>query len=163
MVGVFSGNPAEGLAMILSSDCVLSRFDQMLNVLRNSPNEYYLTGSRFFGGVRENSDWDFFVQSSPEVIKELVDLGICLVSKHDVQSAIDSAGYFDSLTNQIYHTEEGCGIHVQLVSDVETKFAVQKLLKNSKILGNFLTHEQKNLRKKIWDLAIFAYQAGKAA
>lgn len=48
--------------------------------------DLYLTGSRFFGGFREDSDYDYMGQYTPDNLKELLERGfkvgsVCLFSK----------------------------------------------------------------------------------
>ena len=38
-----------------------------VTLLHSAPFEFYLTGSRYIGGARPDSDWDFIVQDSPEI------------------------------------------------------------------------------------------------
>lgn len=46
------------------------------DILRDNKNfDFTLTGSRFFGPCREDSDWDYFVEDSPELIRFLYDNG----------------------------------------------------------------------------------------
>ena len=91
---------------------------------------FYLTGSRFFGGVTDNSDWDFFTLDNIEVRCQLVDYG------------------FESNANEIYSgdteivnvvskfcidpdTGRPVKVDVQLLKALEKKVAVQEALKKT--------------------------------
>ncbi len=47
----------------------------VLESMRACPIEFYLTGSRRFGPVRDGSDYDFFTQDTPTIRPALMDLG----------------------------------------------------------------------------------------
>lgn len=47
----------------------------VLDYLAHSQHKFYLTGSRFFGGAKADSDYDFFTQDCVEVRAELGRLG----------------------------------------------------------------------------------------
>jgi hypothetical protein len=77
--------------------------------MESSKIRFFLTGSRFFGWERPDSDWDFFTESTVGVATTLRLLGF----REDL-----TEGYQDGLTRQIF---VGHSIHVQLVNSVVRK------------------------------------------
>jgi hypothetical protein len=90
----------------------------LLAVLDNSEFTFYLTGSRFFGGARADSDWDFMAETS----KELKDF-LC-----DNRFLYESCNYSrDRWTTAVFaNSNNGTAVHVQLCTDVESKLRAQK-------------------------------------
>lgn len=92
--------------------------------LLKSDQQYYLTGSRYFGGVNDNSDWDFIAKNCNEVLTELVDMGFL---------EVDHSTYNDPTVAMVMRLgREGyrTTIDVQLVDKLETKLFIQNVLKN---------------------------------
>ena len=111
---------------------------------QNSDFLFYLTGSRYFGGAEENSDWDFFVQYDDNVVKFLVSLGFEL--RHATE-------YKDTeLVKFMRHKEKK--IDVQLVKDAALKMLVQILLASEPMRRHY-NGMVKITRWYLWD---FAYQ-----
>lgn len=90
----------------------------MIRDLNNDLIAYYLTGSRFFGGVNNASDWDFFTQHSDSTEQTLRYLGF---------QPVNEVGERDKLivSSWIYRQPN---FHIMLVSDVELKLEAQNYL-----------------------------------
>lgn len=89
----------------------------IISKMRASEFQFCLTGSRYFGPLRSNADWDFFVQNSPEVRKFLMSLGF---------EILPSLGYVDStITCVMRHFD---GFDVQLIKDYKIKKRAQEWL-----------------------------------
>lgn len=82
---------------------------EKLAVLSSSEFKFRLTGSRFFGRATSASDYDFYIESSPEVEDFLAKLGF--------EENGDSSHYHqDRLMHKLYTLEAyGHTIHVQLI------------------------------------------------
>lgn len=113
-----------------------------LSILRESSFEFHLTGSRFFGTATQGSDWDFFVQDSPEVQKWLISRNANQV-KHPLYETPTSVWILN-------------GIHIQLVEDVQAKIKAQNL-----ILRWDLYKFDKPTMKKIWSALLEAVKNDK--
>ena len=110
----------------------------------------HITGSRYFGGVHAQSDWDFFVEDT-----EIVRL---YLSGRGFKPTIGEGVYADTLTNDVW----GDGIsHIQLVSDADHKEAAQRAIKTTGALRVALECVTRPVNKRkmqqiIWNLAIEA-------
>lgn len=114
------------------------------------PFDFYLTGSRFWGNAKEDSDWDFYTLNTPDVQRYLEK--IC-----EFKLAQAAEYGEDTTITRVY--EKGVGadkIQVQLVTNVEHKTAVQYLLKELYPDG-FASKEQ---AKAAWKLALVCYGRG---
>ena len=116
--------------------------------LMTSPYEFYLTGSRFFGTAKPNSDWDFFVQQENSEALEsfLKKLGF-------VQALFTS--YKDMLVDKVYRNMQE-KIDIQIVKSAKTKLAVQEYIyslgKNVGFARAF--HAMTKYEKThVWDMA----------
>jgi len=114
-----------------------------------SINTYYLTGSRFFGNFKEDSDWDFFAFASEETRRELVTMGF---KRINCENFID-LGYNQDQFVDILELEVIDGVvQVQLVNNIEAKTQVQNFIKS------FYLHQfnsmSKNERKELWTLLL---------
>lgn len=114
----------------------------------------HLTGSRFFGNAKSDSDYDFFVSDDDLVgaIETLSKSGLKLTKQSDVSS------YSDLLTLRVYTVSKGdiyLPIHLQVVSDLEWRLRAQNLLDNLPyaLKYGFLASE-KSERKHIWNWAL---------
>lgn len=112
----------------------------MLDTLKNSKFEFYLTGSQFFGGAESDSDWDFFAQDSPDVWDYLHALKFVWVPNEGYKDATSVFYYRDRVTDTAYH--------IQLVPDVAHKLRAQMMLKP------FLKYIPKNLHRILWNEAL---------
>jgi len=112
--------------------------------MENSNQEFYLTGSRFFGTHNENSDWDFFTEDCPEVRKELENLGF----------VEEQNSYSDDLTNKVY-VHQSARIHVQCVKNVWAKTVIQDCIAElSNEIPSFLKNASKSRKKWLWQTLV---------
>lgn len=84
--------------------------------LAESPYQFYITGSRFFGGSTPQSDWDYFAQNDEKVLQFLQSLGF---------KSAKTNTYSDPGIKFLLIKED---VQVQLVSDAIAKDAVQKMI-----------------------------------
>jgi hypothetical protein len=112
--------------------------------LLNPPQEFVLTGSRFFGDSNLGSDWDYFTQNTPEIEEWIKNKGGLLLSL---------SIYTDRHTVKVYRLLiEGLAmIDIQLVKDVNTKREAQNKIFNNG-LGSYLVN--KSLAKCIWNAVL---------
>lgn len=103
---------------------------EKLKILDNSKFEFHLTGSRYFDTADENSDYDFFTQSSEAVVAFLEREGFVW---HQATK----------YTEQVYRWGM---IDIQLVTDVMHKKRVQHLLS----LTGALNGATKSQARFIW-------------
>ena len=111
-------------------------------VLQASEFKFYYTGSKFFGGMTEKSDIDFFTQDSKEVRKFLEDNGFSLD---------ESNSYSEKGCSAVYEYYSHPRIHVQVVGGVNIKIDAQNLLLAS---GVRMSSIPKISRRYVWDVAI---------
>jgi len=83
--------------------------EEILIKMCKSSLQFFLTGSRFFGWEKPDSDWDFFTQTSPRTAEVLRAFGL----REDT-----SQSYQDGLTRKVF---VGHSVHVQLVTSVTIK------------------------------------------
>lgn len=83
---------------------------------------FYLTGSRFWGTAKDNSDWDLFVEDSDEIRNWLFQMGFC---SHRNRYAGDKecSGVLE------YVSSVGHVIQVQLVRNILKKRKAQFILR----------------------------------
>ena len=82
---------------------------------------FYLTGSRFFGTSRQDSDYDFFTACDADTIRHLLDMGFVILSRHN---------YIDSNTLFVLrYISENLQVDVQIESDVLKKNRAQSIIK----------------------------------
>jgi hypothetical protein len=110
-----------------------------LEVLNELPEVFYLTGSRFFGTAKKDSDWDFFAQDSHSLVQVLIQLGFKVIALSD---------YKDKNSALILKMDD---VHVQLVKDSALKDRAQKILLESGVMKN----TPKTEHTKLWNLALF--------
>ncbi len=115
-----------------------------LEFISSSTVLFYLTGSRFFGTQREDSDYDFFTKANPVTEKLLDENGFHL----------DSESYeCDRVMTKVYKRDN---VHVQLVNNVRAKQWVQTKL--HPFVWN--TKPSKEHLKLLWRLALTIYDGG---
>lgn len=137
---------------------------KVIYLLMSAPFDFYLTGSRFFGNVTPNSDYDFFVKESHALHLFLAKNGF-LPDVH--------ARYVEDMSyTTIYMVEiETSIVQVQVVK--EDKFWVKKEAQDllEKMYGSVNCVAgiplglpgDKTVHKHIWELAKFAVQVNKQA
>lgn len=101
-----------------------SVFPSIVETLTEAPFNFYLTGSRTMGGVNKDSDWDFFVENSKEVIEFLNSIGF---------EKDNDSGYIDPTMVAVYygyceHHGRRVKVDIQLVDNALLKLSVQQLL-----------------------------------
>jgi len=101
----------------------------VFDCLNAAPDNFYLTGSQFFYG--HGNDTDFYVQNRPGLSEWLISIGFRLHG---------SSNYSDTNCEAVYRHRK---IDIQLVSDVTLKTKVQMWFKSKGILNP--TTEQWNL------------------
>jgi hypothetical protein len=91
-----------------------------LEVLQNAKHKFTLTGSRYIGGHRPKSDWDFVAEDSRSVR--------AFLSKNGFEDLKDKAvtSDMDGHTSTIYQSGR---IQVQLSKNVEAKLFARNLIK----------------------------------
>ena len=111
--------------------CNENRITDILETIRNSPFEFYLTGSRFFSShVPENSDWDFFVQDL------FSDLSLGLPS---IYSWLDQNGFIKKEFHPYVDGDntaevwERGNVDIQIVKDAKKKNKIQEMAKKRNI------------------------------
>lgn len=114
--------------------------------------EFHLTGSRYFGTERSDSDWDFFVESQPGLIDWLVTHGFCK----------DSVSYNLSASQNITEVwkHESEKVHIQICRDLWTRYSVQDALRDFGY-GDLISRTTKDQRRLLWDLAFDLFEAGR--
>lgn len=120
-----------------------------VDIIRLAPMTFRLTGSRYFGTDRPDSDWDFFVQDAENTADFLTKNGFRL----------DSVSYKeDSNITRVFKKDN---VHVQLVQDEKKKILLQCLLKPVfQFLSLDLNRGTKTLNRAIWQAAYDCYEAG---
>ena len=118
-------------------------------------HHFYLTGSRFFGGVTDESDWDFFALYSEEVRCQLIDYGF--ESNADETYSGDTE-IIEVLSKFCINPDTGklVKVDVQLLKALEKKVAVQKALKRT-----WANHQRlpgdKTMKCRLWLAAYAGY------
>ena len=123
-------------------------FPVIIKSLTDSPFQFYLTGSRFFGGATRDSDWDFFTKYTPEVLGYLSAMGF----EKDFDSSYDDPSVDAVYYGYCEHQGHRVKVDVQLVNDAYAKLEVQKALSTCWPSG--LSHFDKETRKAIWKAAL---------
>lgn len=110
--------------------------------LQQSSHQFYLTGSRYFGGANLDSDWDFFAEWSIELSAWLQALGF---------KEKEVLVYQDETVLQImlFTDIDAINVHIQLVKGASHKNAVQSSL--PKALMQKIPHDCRHL---LWDYAL---------
>lgn len=128
----------------------------ILDILRDSPIQFVLTGSRFFGTARPDSDWDFYTKDDNQTSAFLRNNGFVAVSKGSYADDPNCARVFlwrDKNFNWVENIQEKDvhpDVHVQLVANIQLKNDIQNALKKTNI---FSTPCTKSFARDIWKLA----------
>lgn len=129
----------------VQSEC----FVTIMQKMGESDQEYFLTGSRFFGTHSQSSDYDFFTVYSEKMENDLKALGFTEITNHE---------YLDDHTFcKIYEFVDRMGtIQIQLVKSemIDAKIRAQKLLKQYHDTHQLPT--DKESIRLLWQFAIFA-------
>lgn len=120
-----------------------ARYKLVLKELAQSDRTFWLTGSRFFGTHRSNSDYDFFTQDDVDIERYLCEeLGF-----HREWGE----SYSDPIAKSCWKKDN---IHVQVVKDADLKLEVQMWLKKHPRLLSC----DKTMNKGVWTTAITVFQ-----
>ena len=115
--------------------------DSIVRKMEEFPGKFYLTGSRFFGGVHSKSDWDYFTNDTYKTRAFLQLLGFV----EDQKSA--ELQYDDFSLNTVFVLND---IHIQLVKDAFVKNKAQTFLLENVPMKSI----PKASRKYVWNLAL---------
>lgn len=122
---------------------------EVVAIMENKEFIFYLTGSRYFGGFNQWSDWDLFAEDTEEIRQYLLDSGM--------QENTLERYKGDALNPSIFVLNEGWGsrqIHVQLYVKIDVKIKAQKIvpyLKDYVISPN--SHFLSRKDREIWAIA----------
>jgi hypothetical protein len=130
---VVNVKPFQEKAMIDFGSMFSGKMEMAIEFLHGMKEPFTLTGSRYFGGYSEKSDWDFFAEHSEQLQNSLVNYGFTLTQDYTNMSHVVAVLAFH-------------GIHVQLVRDAALKRSVQEKLRNRGIMRGLT----KEVRKLIW-------------
>jgi hypothetical protein len=130
---VVNVKPFQEKAMIDFGSMFSGKIKTAIEFLHNMKEPFTLTGSRYFGGYSERSDWDFFAEYSEQLQETLVNYGFRISHDYTGMSHVVSVLAWGS-------------IHVQLVRDAALKRNVQEKLRNRGIMRGLT----KEVRKLIW-------------
>lgn len=72
----------------------LNDYRSPFQILESLENQFFLTGSRRFGGAREKSDYDFFVQDDGKISEILISHGFKKVSDDERYNTIPNTVVF---------------------------------------------------------------------
>ena len=117
--------------------------NSVVHSLNSSTYKFVLTGSRFFGTCRPESDWDFFTDNGEAIQQYLVSYGF---------KRLETSSYVDSSIVEVLRHPDG--VDVQLVEDAGLKAAAQQILAG---MLAFLPRDafvDGKKRKEIWDAAL---------
>ena len=122
--------------------------------IKNSPKTFAATGSRFFGGATENSDWDFFVEYDECLYDFLISQGFVDISTIEIDIVKGNTNqYSDNSIVQVM--EKVCTdgtVQIQLLQQgmFNLKLAAQKFLAYTFVMQAI----PKDQRKAMWNVAM---------
>lgn len=131
----------------------------ILDTLKDSPFEFYPTGSRYFGNFRESSDYDFFAKDTDQLCSFLIDNKFVPLWGDKSRRTIGFCEYTDIITNEVYHYYGDIQIDIQLVSDVPMKIAAQEALKLKPSLLEAGANKKEH--KRMWNFILKILIMGK--
>lgn len=109
--------------------------------------EFHLTGSRHFGNSHSQSNWNYIVETSAELISFLTDLGFQYSRVRDY--------YNDMSTSCIYRCQYGNEpwqvIEVQCSTDINEKIRAHKYI--TRFFPDGLSKDKK-INSNIWEMAL---------
>ena len=126
-----------------------------VEMIQKHQRPFYLTGSRFFGGVSDISDWDFFALHSEELRSQLLDYGF---EPNNNETYSSDTEIIEVLSKTCIDPGTGrlVKIDVQLLKALEKKAAVQEALKKTWGLRRSLPGD-KTIQKCLWLAAYAGY------
>ncbi len=116
---------------------------EAMRFMNDSTHQFYLTGSRFFGGENSESDWDFFAQYKDSLHEDMLNSGF------------EEHASYRSHTGVNVVFKKGI-VHIQLVENCEEKLLVQNMIKNNVHMAS-LVHGH---RRMVWNIAYKAFREG---
>lgn len=131
----------------------------LLNWIQMHPDfNFYLTGSRFFGGSTEDSDFDFFVANSetPSLIAELESWGFKDFTSDYEDSSIFKVMSVQTTDDLLYDRKRIIKIDIQILKPemLQRKITAQTLLQD--VYPDGLPGIYKTQRDELWKLALRA-------
>ncbi len=122
--------------------------------IKGSSKVFALTGSRYFGGTNENSDWDFFVEHDDNLYDFLLSQGFVNISRREVDIVQGNTNLYsdDSIVQVIEKVCIDGVVQIQLLQKgmFALKLAAQKFLKHTFVMPVI----PKDQRKAMWDVAM---------
>lgn len=122
--------------------------------IKSSPKTFAATGSRFFGGATENSDWDFFVEYDVNLYAFLLSQEFVDISRTQIDIVQGNTNLCsdDSIVQVM---EKNCidgvvQIHLLQKGMFDLKLAAQKFLARTFVMSAI----PKEQRKAMWNVAI---------
>lgn len=106
---------------------------QTLHEMKHCNLNFFLTGSRYFGHARPDSDWDFFVQDTSAAHDWLIQNQFRSLNP-DTEADLRLI-YPDD--NHIVSVYEKGKVQIQLVNDTALKQHAQAILSRGKVFGYF--------------------------
>lgn len=132
-------------------------------LLQDAPFAFHLTGSRFMGGARPDSDWDFIAEDSEDLRKTLDSLGfsedILQLAKYGGQSSTHTNAVFEYYIVSDDFSEQ-VKVQVQVVRSLVVRLKVRD------IVAEYLFDEHlkcsREERAYIWQALddVVSYKAG---
>jgi hypothetical protein len=107
-----------------------------LSILQQSNFDFFLTGSRFFGTERSDSDYDFFAKFDLSIFNFLAEQGFIRFDKQN-------SPYADSNLQSLW--QKG-NIQIQLQVDADKKNKVQQWM----LINGFNFSENKTVARQQW-------------
>ena len=136
-----------------SPDYVSQATVEGIRTLSRHPQEFFLTGSRFFDTYRRRSDFDFYTQYND---------GIAIYLKDSDFEETHDPSYNDALTAHVF----GLGkVHVQLVKDVALKTRIQQALADHAVMKRLriVAGRDKEFERQVWNAMLTVVMGGKSS
>ena len=122
--------------------------------IKDSPKIFALTGSRYFGGANEDSDWDFFVEHDNNFYDFLLSQGFLDISRREVDIVQGNTNLYsdDSIVQVIEKVCIDGVVQIQLLQKgmFALKLAAQKFLYRTFVMSAI----PKDQRKAMWIVAM---------
>ena len=112
---------------------------RILDLLEQSEFTFHKTGSRFFGGVDTNSDWDFFVDDSATNFLRRIGF---VNDRESLMFSYSDCDIVRVLVHKVTH------IHVQVSRNIDKRRRIRNVL-----YRHSLKRFDKETRKRIWAIA----------
>ena len=122
--------------------------------IKSSPKTFAATGSRFFGGATENSDWDFFVEHDVNLYDFLISQGFTDISIIQIDIVQGNTNMYsdDSIVQVMVKVCTDGVVQIQLLQKgmFDLKLAAQKFLARTFVMQAI----PKDQRKAMWNVAM---------